>query len=168
MGWITANHLYSRTKATIKIDIKQALFQSSNDPISADHLYLALQPVTPLSDDIFEEKPSWSKLMILLVSQDNSREKGFIRAEFLALNTWGELFEDLLELDTDKDMGHRYRDIALKIDEYKGKVPRLYFYQLAEHRDTEAVFQIKLYLPDRFQVKKPGSPHKNRPLLDKL
>lgn len=168
MGWITGNHLYSRTKTTIKIDIKQALFQSSNDPISADHLYLALQPVAPLSDDIFEEDPSWSKLIILLVSPDSSRKKGFIRAEFLALNTWGELFEDLLELDTDKDMGHRYRDIALKIDEYKGKVPRLYFYQLTGQRDTEAVFQIKQYLADRFLDKKPGSPLRNRPLLDKL
>ncbi len=168
LGWITENHLYNRAKTTIKIDVKQALFQSSKDPISADQMYLALQPVTPLSDDIFEEKPFWSKLMILLVSQDTSEKKGFIRAEFLALNTWGELFEDLLELDTDKDMGHRYRDIALKINEYKGKVPRLYFYQLAGQRDTEAVFQIKQYLADRFLDKTPGSPLQKRPLLDKL
>lgn len=166
LGWITLNHLYNRTKTTIKIDIKQELFQSSNNPISADHVYLALQPVTPLSDDIFEEDPSWSKLIILLVSPDSGRD--FIRAEFLALNTWGELFEDLLELDTDKDMVHRYKDIALKIDEYKGKVPRLYFYQLAGQRDTEAVFQIKQYLADRFMGKKPGAPPRNRPLLDKL
>ena len=166
IGWIIENHLYQRHKATMKVDVKSTLFESRNEAVSADALYLALQPVKPLSDDGFEHAPQWVKLMLLLVSPNPTT--GFTRVEFLAVNTWGELYEDQLELDTNKNMIDRYKDIAEKINQYKGERLRLLFYQLAAKRDPDAVYQIKLWLSDRFLVARPGSPKKKRPLLDKL
>ena len=154
----------------MKIDVPLRLFESHALPADPDKLYLALQPVKPLSDDIFEPPPSWSKLMILLVYPEKKGKNTLERAEFLALNTWGELFLDTLTLDTDKNMGDRYEDIAIKITEYKVTGLRLNFFQLADEHDPEAVFEIKQHLAARSVTPygRLGDPGRNRPLLDRL
>ncbi|MCG8636403.1 MAG: class I adenylate cyclase [Desulfobacterales bacterium] len=166
IGWIIENRLYLRHRATMKVDVKSTLFESRDEAVTADTLYLALQPVKPLSEDGFEHAPQWVKLMILLVSPSPS--SGFARVEFLAVNTWGELYEDQLELDTGKNMDDRYKDIAEKINQYEGEQLKLLFYQLAPQREKDAVYRIKLWLSDRFLVGRAGSPKRKRPLLDKL
>ncbi len=170
MGWIFENQLYDRAQTSIKIDVQLNLFENNSTPVDPDKLYLAFQPLKPLSDDIFEKKPSWSKLMILLIYSRTKEKSCIEKIEFLALNTWGELFLDILELDTTKSMGDTYRDTAVKIDEYKGTNQRLYFFQLASQFDSNAVFEIKQHLDARFLTRTgfPGYPGRDRPLLDKL
>lgn len=170
LGWILENQLYARSHSAMKIDISLHLFESHAHPVDPDKLYLALQPVKPLSDDIFEHAPSWSKLMILLVYPEKKGGNPLERAEFLALNTWGELFLDTLTLDTNKNIGDRYGDIANKIYEYGETSLRHYFFQLAKEHDPEAVFEIKQNLAAKSgdPLRRPGFPDKNRPLLDRL
>jgi len=170
MGWIFENQLYDRIQTSIKIDVRLNLFESHTTPVDPDKLYLAFQPLKPLSDDIFEKKPSWSKLMILLIYSKKNEKFCIIKTEFLAVNTWGELFLDILELDTTKSMGDTYKDIAAKIYGYKETDQRLYFFQLASQYDPNAVFEIKQHLGPRSLTRSnlPGHPERNRPLLDKL
>jgi len=166
LGWMVENHIYHRGKASIKVDVKLNLFESRDEPISADALYLALQPVKPLSDNSFEGPAQWVKLMILLQCPDSS--SGVASVEIIAVNTWGEIFEDQLRLDTGKDLDDRYKDISEYIDQYKGETIRVLFYQLSDRRDPDAVYRIKQYLAKRFLANRPGDPPRNRPLLDKL
>jgi len=170
VGWILENQLYARSQSKIKIDIPLYLFESHSLPVDPDKLYLALQPVKPLSDDIFEPPPSWSKLMILLVYSGKEGKNPLEKAEFLVLNTWGELFLDTLTLDTNQNMGDRYGAIANKIYEYGETNLRHYFFQLAKEHDPEAVFEIKQYLAAKLNgpYRRPGHPDRNRPLLDRL
>lgn len=169
LGWILENQLYDRSQSAMKIDVPLHLFESHTHPVDPDKLYLALQPVKPLSDDIFEYSPSWSKLMILLVYSEKKGEHPLEKAEFLALNTWGELFLDTLTLDTNKNIGDRYEDIADKIYEYGETNLRHYFFQLAKKHDPEAVFEIKQHLAAKSAVRyRRHGQDKNRPLLDRL
>jgi adenylate cyclase class 1 len=170
MGWILENQLYERALGSIKIDIPSNLFESYTTPVDPDRLYMALQPLKPLSDDIFEENPSWSKLMILLIYTRKKEKSCLKKAEFLIANTWGELFLDILELDTKKTMGDKYKDIAVKINGYKKTGQRLYFFQLASQYDSNAVFEIKQHLgPDSLtRTGIPDNQYRDRPLLDKL
>ncbi len=170
LGWILENQLYDRSQSSMKIDLPLRLFESHTLPIDPDKLYLALQPVKPLSDGMFEDPPSWSKLMVLLVYPKKKGDNTLERVEFLALNTWGELFLDELILDTDKNIGDRYGDTAIKINEYKVTGLRLYFFQLAKEHDPEAVFEIKQHLAamSANPYGRPGAPGRNRPLLDRL
>ena len=170
MGWIIENQIYDRYKSSIKIDVQYHLFESHTTPVDPDKLYLALQPVKPLSDDIFEKNPSKSKLMTLLVYTQKKEKSCLKKVEFLALNTWGELFVDILELDTTKSMGDIYRDIAVKINGYGETGQRLYFFQLASQYDSNAVFEIKQHLDYKSLTRNgfPGRTDRDRPLLDKL
>ncbi|WDP87024.1 MAG: class I adenylate cyclase [Desulfobacter sp.] len=166
LGWIIENRLYHRAEASMRIDVKSNLFGSQDQPISADALYLEFQPAKPLSDDVFEHGALWRKLMVLLVESTSS--KGFSRVEILALNTWGELFESQLELDTQTRMDDRYKKIASQINLYKGKNLKLLFYQMSDRRDPDAVFRISQYLEPRFFTPQEKDPLRKRPLLDKL
>lgn len=168
MGWVTENKLYNRKKARIKIDVDTMLFESRKEPVSADAMYLALQPVKPMSDDAFEYPAQWIKLMVLLVCPNLST--GFVRVEILAVNSWGEMYEDQLALDTSKDMDDRYRQIAEKLNKYQGDSLRIIFFQLAGRRDPDIVYGIKQYLEPRFLAAGPGTSRekRKRPLLDKL
>ncbi len=170
LGWILENQLYERSQSSMKIDVPLHLFESHARPVDPDKLYLPLQPLKPLSDDMFEDSPAWSKLIILLVYPEKKGKNKLERAEFLALNTWGELFLDTLTLDTDKNIGDRYEDIAMKINGYKETGLRLYFFQLAKKHDPEAVFEIKQHLAAG-SVKQYGrsvGSGRNRPMLDRL
>lgn len=168
MGWILENQLYDRSLASMEMDAPLTLFESHAAPVDPDKLYLALQPVKPLSDDVFESPPSWSKLMILLTYSRNQETPCVTKAEFLALNTWGELFLDTLELETQRNLWDTYGDIALKINQYHATGLRLFFFQLAVAHDPEGVFKIKQHLASLGQ-KSPGTPFAGkRPLLDKL
>ena len=166
LGWIIENRLCSRSKTGMKLDRKASLFAGRDEALPVDTLYLDIQPVKPLSDSEFEDPAQWKKIVILLIAPLPST--GIALAEFLAVNTWGEMFEDQLILDTGKDLNDRYKDIAEKITQYEGERPRLLFYQMSGQRDPDAVYQIKQYLPIRFQMTRPGEPQRKRPLLDKL
>jgi len=166
MGWIMENRLYRRSKTHIKLETKLKLYESRDQAISTDTLYLVMQPVKPLFDGCFEHDARWTKILILLVCPDPLC--GVAQIELLALNSWGELFLDQLKLDTDLPLDDRYRAIADQINQYAGKEIRLFFFQMAELRDTNAVYEIKEFLADRFLMHRPGTRKSNRPMLDKL
>ena len=166
MGWIMENRLYNRNKIHIKLEARLALYESCAQPVSPDALYLALAPVKPLSDSCFDTPAHWNKILVLLVCQDLST--GVAHIELLAQNSWGELFLDQLRLDTDRALSDRYKQTADKISEYTGEKVRLFFFQMAQTRDENAVYEIKQFLAGRFLMHQPGRPGTNRPLLDKL
>ncbi len=166
MGWIMENHLYCRDKTQIKLATHLNLYESCDTAASTDALYLVMQPVKPLFDDCFEHDARWTKILILLVCPDPG--DGVSHVELLALNSWGELFFEQLPLDMDQDLDDRYRTISDKINQYAGKEIRLFFFQMAERRDANAVYEIKESLADRFLMHRPGTPQQNRPMLDKL
>lgn len=170
MGWILENQLYDRSKATLKLDVPQRLFGSHDTPVDPDKLYLMMQPLKPLSDDSFSTQPTWVKLVVLLIyTPDNRLEK----AEFLAANTWGELFVrgmDINSLENKSGMEDNYRQIAQKIAAYNTPGLRTFVFQLSLCHDPEAAYRIKQYLgiPDAVKQKIFGKTPKNRPLLDSL
>ena len=166
MGWIMENRIYQRNKAQIKLAARLDLYESREEAISTDALYLVMQPVKPLFDGCFEHPARWTKILILLICPDPAC--GVRQIELLALNSWGELFEDQLTFDMDKHPDDRYRTIADKINQYTGEKIRLFFFQMAELRDADAVYKIKEFLADRFLMHQPGTPKSNRPMLDKL
>ncbi|WP_321418136.1 class I adenylate cyclase [uncultured Desulfobacter sp.] len=166
IGWIMENQLYQRNKTQIKLTTKLKLYESRNQAISTDALYLVMQPVKPLFDGCFEHDAQWTKILILLVCP--APRCGVRQIELLALNTWGELFVDQLKLDIEQHLDDRYRTIADKINQYPGEEIRLFFFQMAELRDPDTVYEIKEFLADRFLMHRPGTPKNNRPMLDKL
>ena len=166
VGWIMENRLYRMNKTNIKLEITLKLYGSRNQAVNADALYLVMQPVKPLCDDCFEHSARWTKILILLVCPDPAC--GVDQIELLALNSWGEIFLDQLKLDTDRPLNDRYRKIADQINQYAGEEIRLFFFQMAEIRDPNAVYEIKQFLADRFLMHRPGMPKSNRPMLDKL
>ena len=166
MGWIMENRLYRRNKTHIRLETELKLYESRDQAVSTDALYLVMQPVKPLFDGCFEDNARWTKILILLICPDPSC--GVAQVELLALNSWGELFLDQLKLDTDRPLNDRYRKIADKINQYTGEEIRLFFFQMTDTRDANAVYKIKQFLADRFLMHRPGTPKKNRPMLDKL
>lgn len=166
MGWIMENQLYQRGKTQIDLETRLKLYESTAQAVSTDALYLVMQPVKPLFDGCFEHHARWTKILILLVCPDP--RCGVAQVELLALNSWGELFLDLLRLDTNRILNDRYRKIADKINQYAGEDIRLFFFQMAKTRDANAVYEIKQFLADRFLMHRPGTPKRNRPMLDRL
>lgn len=190
LGWVLENRIYQRALTTLDINAPQHLFESHEKPVDPDKIYLVMQPLKPLSDDCFEHPPSWSKLVVLLVcGPKNHLEK----AEFLAANTWGELFIDALvlrgnspaappvsplknrgqsstSLEKQAGMKDNYRMIAEKIAGYNTEGLRTYFFQLAKAHDPDAVYRIKHHMGSPAAVKRKtgGKPPGNRPLLDSL
>lgn len=166
MGWIMENRLYQRDKTQIKLKTRLKLYESKAQAVSTDALYLIMQPVKPLFDGCFEYDARWTKIVILLVCP--SARCGVTQVELLALNSWGELFLDLLRLDTEGVLDDRYRKIADKINQYAGEEIRLFFFQMAQNRDENAVYGIKQFLAERFLMHRPGTAKRTRPMLDKL
>jgi len=166
MGWIMENRLYRMDKTSIKLETRLELYESRDQAVSPDALCLVMQPVKPIFDSAFEHSARWTKILILLTYPDPSPGVGHI--ELLALNSWGELFLDQLNVDASRSPDDRYQKIADKINQYTGEEIRLFFFQMAETRDTDAVYKIKQFLADRFLMHRPGTPERNRPLLDKL
>lgn len=166
LGWIMENRLYRRDKTHIKLVTSLKLYESRDPPISTDTLYLVMQPVKPLFDGCFDHDARWTKILILLICPKPLC--GVTQVELLALNSWGELFVNQLRLDIDQHLNDRYRTIADKINKYAGEEIRLFFFQMAEFRDADAVYEIKEFLADRFLMHRPGNTKGNRPMLDKL
>lgn len=166
MGWIMENRMYHRSNANMKLDTDRRLFGSGEAPVTADAVYMALQPVRPLTDNAFEYAPQWKKLAILLKSPTPTL--GVTQVEFLALNTWGELYVSQLKLDTKGNMTDRYKQIAKAINQYTGDHLRLFFFQMAEKKESDMVFLIKHHLDTRFIQHEARADAATRPLLDKL
>ncbi|WP_022668094.1 class I adenylate cyclase [Desulfospira joergensenii] len=167
-GWILENQLYDRMRTSVKIDVPQKIFESHAEPVEPDRLYMALQPVKPLSEEVFEKKASWVKLLILLIYEENKEISILKRAEILALNSWGELFLEALTFDeAQKTAEERYRAVARKISPHMGDSPKLNFFQLASRHDPDAVYEIRKKM-ESGSFPGMGVADRKRPVLDKL
>jgi len=164
LGWVLENQLYSRHTATIKIDTKLKLFETAALPINMDKMYMAFQPLKPLSDSCYEKDVSWSKMMILIMF-----DKNYInQVEFLISNTWGELFFDSIEFVQKTDRQEQCRQVANLMSKYSGCDSRIFVYQFADTRDPDIVYQIKKAYSNLSCQDGELISNKKKPFLDRL
>ena len=164
LGWVLENQLYRRHTASIALDADLKLFEAINKPIDMDKMYMAFQPLKPLSDIIYEQDASWSKMMILLLYDKNIINK----AEFLISNTWGELFLETIEFVQKINRKEQCSQIADCMLKYSGQTPRFFIYQFSDIHDPKIVYQLKKAYND---LTCPGSYAiniKKKPYLDRL
>ncbi|MCP4671493.1 MAG: adenylate cyclase [Desulfobacula sp.] len=173
LGWIAQNQLYDRTAIAIKIDYSLPIFESTSEPVDPDRIYLSLQPLKPLSDDIFENTPVWKKVVILLIFENSHEINILKKAEILITNSWGELYLDNVELDKIDNMKDKCFQIVMKIKEYTSAKLRMFIFQLSVAHDPDIVYQLKLSYEE--QIKTMDSKQENykrstpqKPYLDIL
>ena len=142
LGWIVENQLYNRSNSSIIFNNDLMLFESSNTEIDMDKLYLALQPLKPLSDDVFEHKPVWKKLLVLFIYEESDTNL-LKKVEILSANTWGELFLSAVEFDINENIESKHNKIILKMKEYNSPQLRMLFFQLSPDYDPDIVYMIK-------------------------
>ncbi|MCK5541617.1 MAG: class I adenylate cyclase [Desulfobacterales bacterium] len=143
LGWIIENQLYNRYSSSIVLKTDLKLFESSKDQIDIDKIYLVLQPLKPLSDNEFETKPVWKKIVVLLIFKNFEGLNMLKKAEILTSNTWGELFLEVLEFDMNTTIKSKCEKIALKIITYSASDLKILFFQLASEYDPDVVYMIK-------------------------
>jgi len=167
-GWILENQLYLRQKAEITIKADLELFESVDQPIDMDSVYMAFQPLKPLSDDSYEQDALWSKMIIFLFYEQNI----LIKAEFLIANTWGELFLETIEFSGKIEQKEQYSQISNLMFKYSGhdsnQVLRFYIYQFSSTRDSNIVYELKKAYSDINEQKRKTVNIRKKPYLDKL
>ncbi|WP_269764202.1 class I adenylate cyclase [Desulfobacula toluolica] len=164
LGWILENQLYRRQTASISLHTNFLLFESSDTAITADTLYMAFQPLKPLSDSCYDHDASWSKMMILLFYDT----PGIIKAEFLISNNWGELFLDSIEFALTNNRQVQCSQMANLMLKYSDENLRLFIFQFSDTHDPDIVCQLKkayyeLACPDSAAMS-----IKKKPYLDRL
>ena len=140
------------------------LFKAGNKPIDMDKLYMAFQPLKPLSDNCYEQDASWSKVMILLLYDKNIINK----AEFLISNTWGELFLDTIDFVPKTNKEDHCIQIADFMLKYSGQSQRFFIYQFSATHDPKIVYQLKKAYNDLADMDRKTMRTKKKPYLDRL
>ena len=168
LGWILENQLYVRQKASIILIAEASLFKDGSKIVDIDKMYMDFQPLKPLSDSIYAQDASWSKMMILLSYDRNDIRK----AEFLSSNTYGELFLDSVEFtgksDRKEQCGQMAEMMMKRSCQTSIPISNIFIYQFTRSYDAQIVYQLKkaynnLAISDRKVVS-----IKKRPYLDKL
>lgn len=168
MGWILENHLYNRHVATMTIESDLKLFESINTPIDPEKLYLAFQPLKPLSDKVFEQGPIVEKIVILVFYYQTEGKNLISNAEFLISNTWGELFFNEIRFSSRSSRQEQCRQMAELIAGYSKKKIRLYIYQYSKCHDPEIVYELKKAYCDIVIKEQDIIDLDKKPYLDKL
>lgn len=164
LGWIMENQLYRRHTAVFSMTADLKLFESLDTPVDLDKLYMAFQPLKPLSDDCFETDAAWVKTLVLLVYDQNRLKQ----VEFLISNTWGEVFFDFLEFDGKKQKEEHCNLIARHITQYSNQYSTFFIYQLSLKRDPAIVYLIKKAYNERSFPDKNNERIREKPYLDRL
>ena len=132
MGWLMNNGLYNRYKSGISLGSSSRIYQGAGIESDPDKVYLSLQPVKPLSDNVFIKDPFVDRMVIVLRSDRKRWTGDFATAEMLFKNTWGELFFETLDLaDLAKPKDKCYR-VAMKIKDCYSPQLRFTIFQLAK------------------------------------
>ncbi len=164
LGWILENQLYSRQRAAFGFKTKRNLFESTDNPVDPDHVYLTFSPLKPLSDDCFEREAAWSKMLVLLIFEGNL----LVRAELLTSNTWGELYLDKVELKSMEKREDQCLALVRQMSAYWDKDLRYSICQYAVMRDPKIVYQIKKVYNEFFAEKNRPVKLRTKPYLDRL
>lgn len=169
MGWMAHNLLYDRSNTRIKVNHRLSLFENTGVPVNPDRIYLSLQPLKPLSDEIFEHPPEWKKVVILLIHENTHPVNRFKKAEILVTNSWGEIFLESMDLDALEKTEAQYHQIVHQIRSYTLKKMRLFIFQLSDQHDPDIATQLKLRYERRVkQNPPPGKATGPKPYLDML
>nr|WP_300458627.1 class I adenylate cyclase [Desulfobacula sp.] len=164
LGWILENQLYRRQTASLNFQGDSPLLASSDRPLDADALYMAFQPLKPLSDKGYERDASWSKMMILLFYTASHIHK----AEFLISNTWGELFLDHIAFAPTVNRDICCHEMAALMGKYADTSLRFFIYQFSNTYDPKIVYQLKKAYSDRVCLETNSGSKKIKPYLDRL
>ena len=168
LGWILENRLYNRHMASMTIESDLNLFESLSDPVDPDKLYLAFQPLKPISDRNFEKDPFTEKILVLLCYQLSEGKKHITNAEFLISNSWGELIFDEIRFSPQSSRQQQCRETAELMAGYSQGNIRFYVYQYSDHHDPEIVYELKkAYSNIAFKDRDVIDLYK-KPYLDKL
>lgn len=168
IGWILENRLYNRYIAAMVIDSDMNLYESLNDPIDLDKLYLSFQPLKPISDNVFEIQPVIEKILILIFFSRLSGKNYMSSAEFLISNSWGDLLFDEIRFSSNGERKQQARQIAELLAGYKKKDVRILIYQYSDRHDPDIVYEIKKAYSDIAFEDKDISESNKKPYLDKL
>jgi adenylate cyclase class 1 len=163
-GWILENQLYRRQTASLNFHGEVLLFESGDVPVAADTLYMAFQPLKPLSDKGYESDATGSKMMILLIYDTLN----LIKAEFLISNSWGELFLDHIKFEPKDNRKAHCHQMAHLMIKYSSKPLRFFIYQFSDTHDPKIVYQLKKAYNDQICRDTPPTNIMKKPYLDKL
>jgi adenylate cyclase class 1 len=163
-GWILENQLYRRQTASLNFHGEVLLFESGDVPVAADTLYMAFQPLKPLSDKGYESDATGSKMMILLIFDTLD----LIKAEFLMSNSWGELFLDHIEFEPKDNRKAHCHQMAHLMIKYSSKPLRFFIYQFSNTHDPKIVYQLKKAYNDQICRDTAPTNIMKKPYLDKL
>lgn len=167
-GWVLENQLYKRHTATITLDTDLSLFESVGKPIDMDTLYMAFQPLKPLSDMVYEQEAAWEKMAVFLLYDKHADNNKIYGAEFLITNTWGELFLDTIEFPSHITKQDQCSQIINLMSGYSNLNLRIYIYQVSDSHDPEIVYHIKKAYSDLRFRDKDQLQSKKKPYLDRL
>lgn len=191
VGWSMYNHIYIRGTTHLKMKVPFKLYASFEKPSDCDDIYLALQPWLPLSDEPFLSKPFWEKVVVMLFvqskdepSKDNGKDaidsltqeinnhmfQKFNRAEFLARNSWGEIFFDALNLEHVENPEERCYQTAMKIFDYHEAASNYSIFIMASKPVPKLIQKIKTIVEDTKILKNSSNTTiiKRRPYLDTI
>lgn len=167
-AWILENNLYQRHYTQFKGRIAYKIYETPHRALGFDALYMAAVPVKPMYDKDFLVPPTYKKLFVFLFTAKTLDLTSVIKAELLAVNTWGELFADTVELDAAGQLSEALVQIAEKMALRAEKNTRLYIYQLG----TDYIDDIDNLLKKEFEeaagIVILSGRENNRPYLDKL
>ena len=171
MGWLMANGLYNRYKSNISLKAACRIYQGAGIESDPDKVYLAVQPVKPLSDNVFIQDPLVDRLVVVLKSEQKRWAGDFNTVELLFKNTWGEFYFETLDMaDLAKPKDKCYR-VAMKIKECYSSQLRFAIFQLAKEPCSKSAGRIRESVEQavKEEIAQPAIPDRGpKPYLDIL
>ncbi len=168
LGWIFENGLYNRQTSTITIHSDLWLYESLDKPVNIDSLYMSLAPLKPLSDTSYARSALWLKMVVVLFYDTQVQKDDLVKAEFMVLNTWGELYFEAVDFEPGKHKEACCRVLAKKMSKYRQDNLRVHIYQFSNAHDPDIVYLLKKAYNDETNPGEKQMPIKKKPYLDKL
>lgn len=149
LGWCMANAIYTPRSSQMSLHADTRLFDALGNRASFETLYLALQAWMPLSDEVFISAPSWERILVLLSTDPTDTEKtSLLSAQFLARNSWGEIFFENLSLSHLPTLQNQCCHIAEKIRSFHDEPPVYTLFQMARTPIPLLIQNIKTLVED--------------------
>lgn len=167
MGWIMGNHLYVRGTTEMHLPAGVNLHGSLDRKSDIHDIYMALQPWMPLSDNPFLSLPCWERVVLVMIIQ----EKNIITAEFIARNSWGEIFFETLNFEALDKLEQKCYLTARKIMNYLEINSQYTVFQLSDRPIPELIRTIKTIIEDKRKTSESEfdlSTKPRRPYLDTI
>lgn len=167
-GWIIENQLYRRHMADLQCKSCYQLFEFPDHPLEPDSVYLAVSPVKPISDEVFASQPITKTIVIFLFFSYQKSQFHFFRSEILMINSWGEVFTDVLQFDPSYRLEDKMEQVAQKVKENIDSQTVLSVYQFSEQYVPDIVYELKNRIEDVTGIETIPQQTKGKPYLDRL